>query len=158
MSGVDADESRSETPDGRHPHREYAVKRGTIRFTYGYLIFLTAITVFGLAAAEPRVLFAALLMYLAWRWYELLRTPTRIRVSANGKVEFASRIRSQTLDARSIKLIKRGWRGYWLQHEGGAVSLYGDIAEFERLLAELRELNPDMRVVGSSRGMGGGAG
>jgi len=159
MSAAGAVESRGTRPaEEPTPYREYAVNPGTIRFTYGYLIFLTLITLFGLAAARPRVLFAVLLMYLAWRWYEVLRTPSLVRVWQQGQVEFVSRIASLTLDAGTIKLIKRGWRGYWLQHERGAISLYGDIEGFERLLADLRRLNPDLRVVGSRAAGGGGVG
>lgn len=128
--------------------RGYTVKPGSVRFNYGYLVFLTIITLFGLVAARPRVLFAVLLLYLAWRWYEMLRTPTRIRVWTDGRVEFISRIRTRELEPGAIKLIRRGWRGYWLQHDEGAVALYGDIDGLEDLIRDLRAANPNLSLMG----------
>jgi hypothetical protein len=119
-----------------------------VRFNYGYLVFLTIITLFGLVAARPRVLFAVLLLYLAWRWHEMLRTPTRIRVWNDGRVEFRSRIRPLELGPGAIGLMRRGWRGYWLQHEEGAVALYGDIDGLEDLIQDLRAGNPNLRLIG----------
>lgn len=132
--------------EDRGRFHDYRVKPGSVRFNYGYLVFLTVITLFGLVAARPRVLFVVLLMYLAWRWYEMLRTPTGIRVWADGTVEFLSRVRSVELGPGEIKLIRRGWRGYWLQHDRGAVALYGAIDGFDDLIQDLSAANPEMRV------------
>lgn len=140
------DDARAGEEAGRF--REYRVKPGAVRFNYGYLTFLTIITLFGLVAARPRVLFAVLLMYLVWRWYEMLRTPTRVRVWTDGTVEFRSLIRSVALGPGELKLIRRGWRGYWLQHGRGAVALYGDIEGFDDLIQDLRAANPELRLVG----------
>lgn len=159
MSGVEATGTRgarSSKPSGGG--REYRVDRGTLRFTYGYLIFLTAITVFGLVFAPPRVLFAVLLMYLIWRWYELLRTPTRIRLRDEGAVELRSRLGTQVLNPGEIKLIRRRWRGYWLQHDKGAVALFGGLEGFDGLVADLRAANPNIRVEGWATDASGGRG
>lgn len=147
------DHARAGDDAGRF--REYRVKPGAVRFSYGYLVFLTLITLFGLVAARPRVLFAVLLMYLVWRWHELLRTPTRVRVWADGTVEFRSRIRPVALEPGEIRLIRRGWRGYWLQHERGAVALYGDINGFDDLIQDLRAANPELKLVGLGERPGG---
>ena len=151
MSGGPSSGPRSEE-DGSPSGTRYRVRRGTLRFTYGYLLFLTVITAFGLAVARPRILFAVLLMYLAWRWYEMLRTPTRITVRPEGTVEFRSVLGSTVLEPEAIKLIRRGWRGFWLQHDGGVVALVGGIENFHELVAEIRASNPDLRVQGITQG------
>ncbi len=130
------------------PGSRYHVRRGALRFTYGYLVFLTAITILGLIAARPRILFAVLLMYLAWRWYELLRTPTTITVRADRTLEFQGILGSTVLEPEAIRLIRRGWRGFWLQHDQGVVALMGGIENFSDLVAEIRAANPELRVQG----------
>jgi hypothetical protein len=81
-------------------------------------------------------------------------TPTEITVDGDGRVEFRSRLRTIVLEASNITSITTG---EWydpnrfhavVRHKGGRLTLVNDFADFEDLLATLRDLNPAIQIKG----------
>ncbi|UCF20212.1 MAG: hypothetical protein JSU87_02050 [Gemmatimonadota bacterium] len=126
--------------------REYRAKRSTLIFTLGFLGFLTVLVVFGIFFAEPKVFFVAFLAYAGWRWYQILRTPVIIRVGADDSIELQSFIQRIAVRPDRIKRIMRVARGYWMEYEGGSVSLYGNMEGIEDFLSYLGSRNPALEV------------
>jgi hypothetical protein len=126
--------------------REYRAKRSTLIFTLGFLGFFTMVVVFGVFFAEPKALFIAFLAYLGWRWYQILRTPVVIRVREDDSIELHSLVHRVVLQPDRIKRILRVARGYWMEYEGGSVSLYGNMKGIQDLLSYLQTRNPTLQV------------
>jgi hypothetical protein len=124
----------------------YRAKKSTLVFTFGFLVILTALTVFGVFYAEPRLFFVAFLLVLAWRWNQLLKTPVEVRTRDDGVIEFCGAIGRTELRVGQIKRVMRVGRGYWIEHAGGSLNLYGNMEGIDEFLAHLRALNPALEV------------
>jgi hypothetical protein len=132
--------------DGEGEVKSYRAKRSTLVFTFGFLGFLTVLTVFGVFYAEPQLFFAAFLLVLAWRWNQLLKTPVEVRTRDDGVIEFRGVIGRRELRVDEIKSVMRVGRGYWIEHGDGSTNLYGNMEGIEDFLAELRAMNPALEV------------
>ncbi|UCC82110.1 MAG: hypothetical protein JSW46_14075 [Gemmatimonadota bacterium] len=126
--------------------KRYRAKRSTVVFTFGFLGFLTALTILGVFFAEPRLFFVAFLLVLAWRWNQLLKTPLEVRTRDDGVIEFRGVIGRRELSVDDIKSVMRVGRGYWIEHTDGSTNLYGNMEGIEELLTELRAMNPALEV------------
>ncbi len=124
----------------------YRAKRSTLVLTFGFLAFLTVLTIFGVFYAEPQLFFVAFLLVLAWRWNQLLKTPMEVRQRDDDVIEFRGVIGRKELRVDEIKQVMRVGRGYWLEHSDGSLNLYGNMKGIEDFLAHLRELNPALEV------------
>jgi hypothetical protein len=128
--------------------KKYTVKKSVVIATLSFLGLLTLLTLFGLVYAEPRVFFAALVLYLGWRWYQIARTPLAVSVLDDGRVEFRGLLGRTALEAGEIKLIRRAGRGYVLEHSGGSIPLYGAIERFNEFVLNVKAANPSLEVRG----------
>ena len=126
--------------------KTYRAKRSTLVLTFGFLAFLTVLTVFGVFYAEPQLFFVAFLLVLAWRWNQLLKTPVEVRERDDDVIEFRGVIGRKELRVESMKRVMRVGRGYWLEHSEGSLNLYGNMEGIEDFLAHLREQNPALEV------------
>jgi len=124
----------------------YRAKRSTLVFTFGFLGILTALTIFGVFFAEPRLFFAAFLLVLAWRWHQLLKTPVEVRERDDGVIEFRGVVGRKELRVEQIERVMRVGGGYWLEHAGGSLRLYGNMPGIGDFLAHLRAVNPELEV------------
>ncbi len=128
--------------------RRYSVKRSVVIFTLSFLGLLTALTLFGLVYARPRALFAALLVYAAWRWYGLARAPLSLTVRDDGRVELRGLVGRRVVDVKAIRRIRRAGRGYVLEHAGGSIPLYGGVERFNEFVLQVKAANPLLEVRG----------
>ena len=107
---------------------------------------MTALTVLGAFYAEPQLFFVAFLLVLAWRWSQLVKTPVEVREREDGVIEFRGVIGRTELRVDQIEKVLRVGRGYWLEHGGGSLNLYGNMEGIEDFLAHLRAANPELEV------------
>lgn len=126
--------------------KTYRAKRSTVVFTFGFLVLLTALTIFGAFYAEPQLFFVAFLLVLAWSWNQRLKTPLEVRERDDGVIEFRGVIGRTELRVDEIKRVMRVGRGYWLEHGDGSLNLYGNMEGIEDFLAHLRAANPELEV------------
>lgn len=126
--------------------KTYRARRSTLVFTLGFLALLTGLTIFGVFYAEPQLFFVAFLLVLGWRWHQILKSPVAVSLGDDGVVEFRSMIGRLKMSVDQIKGITRVGRGYYLEHEGGSLNLYGNMEGIEDLLARLESLNPALKV------------
>lgn len=126
--------------------KEYTAKRSTLVFTLGFLGVLTSLTIFGVFFAEPRLFFAAFLLVLAWRWYQILRTPVKIQVKDDDTIEFRGLIGRVVLSPDRIKRIMQVGRGYWVEYPEGSLNVYGNMEGVEDFLSYLKSANPALEV------------
>ncbi|NIN72961.1 MAG: hypothetical protein GTO46_13745 [Gemmatimonadetes bacterium] len=124
----------------------YRAKRSTLVLTFGFLGILTALTVFGVFYAEPRLFFVAFLFVLAWRWNQLLKTAVEVRARDDRVIEFRGVIGRKELSVDRIRRVMRVGRGYWIEHGDGSINLYGNMEGIDEFLAQLRALNPALEV------------
>ncbi len=126
--------------------KTYRTKKSTLVFTLGFLALITAVTIFGIFYAEPRAFFVALLAVLAFRWYQILKSPAVVVVRDDGVIEFRSPLGRLPLRIEQIKQIKRVGGGYWLEHQSGSLNLYGNMEGIKDLLSQLQAANPALEV------------
>jgi hypothetical protein len=126
--------------------REYRAKRSTLVFTLGFLGVLTLLTILGVFFAEPRLFFVAFLLVLAWRWYQILKTPVKIQVEDDDTIEFRGLIGRVVLSPDRINRIMRVGRGYWVEYPEGSLNVYGNMEGLEDFLAYLKSANPALEV------------
>lgn len=124
----------------------YRAKRSTLVLTFGFLAFLTALTVLGVFYAEPQLFFVVFLFVLVWRWSQLLKTPVEVRTRDDGVVEFRGVVGRKELRPDQIRRVLRVGRGYWIEHGAGSLNLYGNMEGIEDFLAGLRAMNPELEV------------
>jgi hypothetical protein len=124
----------------------YRAKRSTLVLTFGFLAFLTLLTIFGVFYAEPQLFFVAFLLVLAWRWSQLLKTPVEVRVRDDQVLEFQGVVGRKELRVDQITRVMRVGRGYWLEHSDGSLNLYGNMEGIDDFLAYLRGVNPALEV------------
>ncbi len=123
---------------------ECKARRKTVVFTVGFLTVFTVVVIFGAIYAEPRLLYAVFLLYLGWRWYQVLRTPLVVRFAGDRPIEIKSLARRIFLEPGQIEKITQVGRGYWMVYEGGSLTLFGNMLGLEEFFAYLRSSNPGL--------------
>jgi hypothetical protein len=126
--------------------REYKTRKSTLALTFGFLIVLTLVTVFGLFFAEPRWFFAAVLLALIWEWNRHLKAPIKARIADDGSVEFHTLIGRRRVDPREIRRIRRAGRYCSIEHGGRTTNLYANMEGLEEFLSRLQSANPALEV------------
>lgn len=126
--------------------KEYRTRRSTLALTFGFLVVLTAATVFGLFFAEPRWFFAAMLLALVWEWNRHLRAPITVRLADDGSVELRTPIGRSEIDVKTIKRIRRVGRYCSIEHDGRTTNLYANMDGLDDFLSQLQTANPELEV------------
>ena len=106
----------------------------------------------GLRDGEPPLFVAALpLVVFAMPWYQVSSTTHTINIRTDQGIEFISLLRTRTIQPSQIKSIKpAGGQFGWLcvRHSNGKIALIQQFTGFHQFLSELREVNPQVELVG----------
>jgi hypothetical protein len=126
--------------------REYEVKRSVLAFAFGRLVLLTLLAVLGVLFVEPRVFFVAVLLAVAWIWFQALRSPAKVRCRDDGAIELCGPIRRVVARPDEIDQIVQVGRRYWLHLPSGWLSLHGYGPNLQQFISYLTAANPALEV------------
>ena len=95
-------------------------------------------------------------IFAAIYWWEILTLPHTMNVNPHGHIEFISLLRRREISASNIVSIRPEQHGFItavmggfvVKHSGGKIAFINQFTGMHELLAELRQSNPAVELVG----------